>query len=120
MSDQRKEDHCDCEHGHCECEQESCDCDQETIILTLEDDSEVECEVLSIFPFEEKEYIALLAVDDADGRILLYEFEESEKDDEVELSMIESEEEFDRVADYLDQLMEEEEDDLIDEDQDQE
>lgn len=117
MSDQRKEDHCDCEHGHCECEQESCDCDQETIILTLEDDSEVECEVLSIFPFEEKEYIALLAVDDADGRILLYEFEESEKDDEVELSMIESEEEFDRVADYLDQLMEEEEDDLIDEDQ---
>ena len=51
------------------------------ITLTLEDDSEVECVVLSIFPVEEKEYIALMPVeelekDEENSEVLLYRFSE--------------------------------------------
>ena len=43
------------EHDH-EHEHEEMD----VITLTLEDDSELDCAVIGIFPFEEKDYIALL------------------------------------------------------------
>ena len=35
-----------------------------TITLTMEDDTEVECAILTIFPVENKEYIALLPLDE--------------------------------------------------------
>ena len=35
-----------------------------TVTLTLENDEELECAVLSIFEAEEREYIALLPLDD--------------------------------------------------------
>ncbi|WP_053943391.1 DUF1292 domain-containing protein [Kallipyga gabonensis] len=101
--DPGKNDHdCNCGHDHH-------DHEKETLLLTLEDDSQVECEVLAVYPLEEKEYIALLAVDDEDGRVLLYEYQDSPNSDEVELTMIESEEEFDRAAEEFTRLIDEEE-----------
>ena len=98
------------EHGHdCQCGHDHHDHQKESLLLTLEDDSQVECEVLAIYPLEGKEYIALLAVDDEDGKVLLYEYQESPNSDEVELTMIESEEEFTRAADEFTRLMDEEE-----------
>ena len=38
--------------------------EHKTITLTMEDDTEVECAILTIFPVDAKEYIALLPLDE--------------------------------------------------------
>ena len=78
------------------------------IVLTLEDDTELECAVLEIFPFEGKRYVALVSLDE-EQKVLLYEFEEKEDSEEIELNLIESEEEFDKVAEEFNRIMEEHE-----------
>ena len=54
-----------------------------TVTLTLENDEELECAVLSIFEAEEREYIALLPLDENgdndDGQVFLYRFIEMAK-----------------------------------------
>ena len=35
-----------------------------TITLTLDDDTEIECAILTVFPVEKQEYIALLPLDE--------------------------------------------------------
>lgn len=79
----------------------------EVITLTLEDDSELECAVIGIFPFEEKEYIALMPLDggdiDEDASVLLYEYNEI-GDDDLELVFIEDEDYFNKVADEFEAL----------------
>lgn len=83
----------------------------EVITLTLEDNSELECAVIGIFPFEEKEYIALMPLDgddiDEDASVLLYEYNEI-GDDDLELVFIEDEEYFNKVADEFESLYVEE------------
>lgn len=52
-----------------------------TVTLTLDDDTEVECVVLTIFNAAEREYIALLPVEGADseeGEVYLYRYSETE------------------------------------------
>lgn len=79
----------------------------EVITLTLEDDSELECAVIGIFPFEEKEYIALMPLDgddiDEDASVLLYQYNEI-GDDDLELVFIEDEDYFNKVADEFEAL----------------
>lgn len=72
--------------------------DIDTLLLTLEDDREVECQIIDIFSFKAKDYISLLPVNEDADALLLYEYEESDNEEEVVLSMIESEEEFNQVA----------------------
>lgn len=70
------------------------------ITLTLEDDSELDCEVIALFNLEDREYIALLPVeteDEDEREVLLYRFNEI-NEEEFEVKMIESEEEFEKVA----------------------
>lgn len=81
------------------------------ITLTLEDDSEVECVVLSIFPVEEKEYIALMPVeelekDEENSEVLLYRFSEP-AEGELDLSNIETDEEYEVVAEAFSQILDE-------------
>ena len=48
-----------------------------TVTLTLDDGRELECVVLTIFPAGDKEYIALLPMDDEDseeGEVYLYRY----------------------------------------------
>lgn len=49
-----------------------------TITLTMDDDTEVECAILTIFPVENREYIALLPLDEngqkETGEVYLYSF----------------------------------------------
>lgn len=107
--DHRHHDH-DHDHDHDE------DLDEmEVIVLTLDDDTELECAVLEVFPHEEKEYIALVTLDD-EQKVLLYEFNEDEDSGEIEVTMIEDEEEFNRVAEEFERIMEEydDEDELED------
>ena len=95
------------------------------ITLTLEDDSELVCDILAIFPVEDKEYIALLPQypkghPDADnGDIFLYGF--VDKGDDIELIDIEDEDEFDRISDAFDEYMDSAEfDEMFGEDEEEE
>ncbi|HLR35851.1 MAG TPA: DUF1292 domain-containing protein [Tissierellales bacterium] len=65
----------------------------DTIYLTLEDDTEIECDVLGIFEIEDKEYIALLPFED--DQVFLYEYVEDEQG--IDLINIEDDDEFDLV-----------------------
>ena len=73
-----------------------------TVTLTLENNEELECAVLNIFEAEEKEYIALLPLDEngdnTDGQIYLYRFVDNGEEEEPGLENIEEDEEFDRVS----------------------
>ena len=75
------------------------------ITLTLEDGSELICDVLAIFPVDDKNYIALLPQgDDPDAEIFLYRFEEK-GDDDIDLINIEDDDEFEAVSDAFDELL---------------
>lgn len=96
--------------------------DRSHITLTLEDDSEMDCEVLGIFPVGDKEYIALLPEGAGeDGEVIIYRFTELEND-EIQLDNIEDDAEFELVGEAFDEFMDEQEfDDLFgDEDEDEE
>ena len=73
-----------------------------TVTLTLENNEEPECAVLNIFEADEKEYIALLPLDEngdnTDGQIYLYRFIDNGEEEEPGLENIEEDEEFDRVS----------------------
>ena len=62
---------------------EEMDLEQEemTVTLTLDDGSEVECVVLTIFEAGDRDYIALLPTEGAEaeeGEVYLYRYEEDE------------------------------------------
>ncbi len=92
-------------------------CDQ--ITLTLDDDSELLCDVIATFPAKvngtEQMYIALLPTDATpESEIYLYRFTENGED--IDLQNIEDDEEFEIVSDAFDELLDEEEfDNLMDE-----
>ena len=93
------------------------------ITLTLDDDSELLCDVLATFPAtvngKEQMYIALLPTDTPDGEIYLYRF--IEDGDDIDLQNIEDDEEFDIVSDAFDELLDEEEfDELFEDEEDEE
>ena len=73
-----------------------------TVTLTLENNEELECAVLNIFEADEKEYIALLPLDEngdnTDGQIYLNRFIDNGEEEEPGLENIEEDEEFDRVS----------------------
>lgn len=73
-----------------------------TVTLTLENNEELECAVLNIFEADEKEYIALLPLDEngdnTDGQIYLYRFIDNGEEEEPGLENIEEDEEFGRVS----------------------
>ena len=73
-----------------------------TVTLTLENNEELECAVPNIFEADEKEYIALLPLDEngdnTDGQIYLYRFIDNGEEEEPGLENIEEDEEFDRVS----------------------
>lgn len=91
---------------------------QATVTLTLDDDTELECIVLTIFPAGDKEYIALLPMDsaeDEEGEVYLYRYEE-DAEGNPSLSNIEDDDEYDIVADAFDELLDAQEyDELVDE-----
>ena len=95
--------------------------DQEmTVTLTLDDDSEIECVVLTIFTAGEREYIALLPMEGADseeGEVYLYRYSETEDGTPI-LDNIEDDDEYEIVADAFDEMLYDQEyDELIGEDE---
>lgn len=107
----------------CECGDDGCDCGhdhdgEEIITLTLEDGTDIECAVISVFQAEEKDYIALLPLDNIEeGEVFLYGFKEYD-DGSIDLISIESDDEYDAVTKAFDEILDEAElDELFDEDE---
>ena len=87
--------------------------DRDTMTLDLDDGGKLECIVLNVFPVNNREYIALLPMNDEghveeDAQIFLYRFEVL-GDDEVNLETIEDDDEFELVSDYFDEMLDEQE-----------
>ena len=82
-----------------------------TVTLTLENDEVVECAVLTVYTANDKEYIALLPLNEEgeseDGDVYLYRYEEV--DGEPTLSNIEDDDEYEVAADAFDEWMDEQE-----------
>lgn len=78
------------------------------VTLTLEDGTELVCDVLAIFPCDDKMYIALVPEENPDDDIYLYGYEEDE-DGEITLIDIESDEELEAASDAFDELLDSEE-----------
>lgn len=91
-----------------------------TVTLTLDDGTELECVVLTIFEAGEKEYIALLPLDGReaeDGEVYLYRYVE-DINGNPDLENIDSDEEYKIVADAFDELLDSAEyDELVSEDE---
>ncbi|WP_058486762.1 DUF1292 domain-containing protein [Defluviitalea phaphyphila] len=67
---------------------------EEVIYLTLEDDTELKCDIIGTFEVDNKDYIALLP--EGEDQVLLYEYKEDENG--LEILNIEDDEEFDKVS----------------------
>lgn len=82
-----------------------------TVTLELDDGSGVTCAVVTIFTADEKDYIALMPLDEngenTDGTVWFYRYEEdlSDPDKEPVLSYIEDDDEFERVEDAFDEYL---------------
>ena len=101
------------EHNHdCGCGHDDCNCGEEnlTVTLTLDNDEVLECAVLTIFSAGDRQYIALLPLEDAEdteeGDVFIYRFEEDENG-EPTLDNIEDDDEYDVAADAFDEWLDE-------------
>ena len=85
--------------------------EQITVTLTMEDDEEIDCAVLTTYSANGREYIALLPLNEEgeseDGDVYLYRCEEV--DGEPTLGNIEDDDEYDIAADAFDEWMDEQE-----------
>lgn len=77
-----------------------------TITLTLDDDTELVCAVVAIFPVEDKDYIALLP-EGEEAEIFLYRFSQSDDGAPI-IDSIENDEEYDKACEAFDALAEDE------------
>ncbi len=92
-----------------------------TVELELEDGEKVNCAVITILTVQAKDYIVLLPLDEEgeneDGEVWFYGYKEDESnpDAEPELSFIESDEEYELVADAFDEFLDSAEfDEIVD------
>lgn len=107
-----------CEHNH----DHDCNCgcnDEVTVTLTLDNDEVIECAVLTIYSVDDKEYIALLPLDEEgdneDGEVYIYRYVET-ADGEPTLENIEDDDEYEAAADAFDEWLDEQEfEDMIEE-----
>ena len=84
--------------------------DMDVIYLTLDDGTELECNVIGTFEVDDYEYIALVPMDD--DQVLLYRYEEDE--DGFDLINIEEDEEFEIASEAFYTLFVEEDLDFED------
>lgn len=106
------------EHTH----DHNCDCgcnEEVTVTLTLDNDEVIKCAVLTIYSVDNKEYIALLPLDEdgdnEEGDVFIYRYVETE-DGEPTLENIEDDDEYEAAADAFDEWLDEQEfEDIVEE-----
>ena len=89
--------------------------DPQDIVVTLEldDGSELECQILTIFDIEDQSYIALIPTDQIENEeencdVIFYRYFEDE-DGNPSLDNIDDDDEFEIVQDCFDEMLDEEE-----------
>ncbi len=107
MSDLNKDLGCSGDCGSC-----SEDCStagMSTVTLTLDDDSVIECAILTVFKADDKEYIALLPLDEngqnTDGEVYLYRYINDGNEGGPMLENILDDDEYEAAADAFDEMM---------------
>ncbi|MDO5572421.1 MAG: DUF1292 domain-containing protein [bacterium] len=86
-----------------------------TVELELDDGTKVNCAIITILTVAEKDYIALLPMDEngesTDGEVWFYEYDEDENDVNAEptLTYIEDDAVYEAVADAFDEFLDNEE-----------
>lgn len=100
-----------------DCNSCSSDCENGTVTLTLDDDSTLECSVVSIFPAGGKQYIALLPLDENgenhNGEVYLYRY--FEENGNPQLDNIMDDDEYDIAAEAFEEMLDSAEfDELVD------
>ena len=88
-------------------EEEIFDPQEMFVTLDLDDGSQLECQILTIFDVDNQNYIALVPVDNDEEEIFYRYFEDEEGNPSLE--NIDSDDEFDAVSDRFDELLDEEE-----------
>ena len=103
------------------------DDEEMTVELELDDGTNVNCAVITILTVEEKDYIALLPLNEdgenEDGEVWFYGYRENPDDpnEEPELLYIDDDAEYEKVADAFDEYLDScEFDELIDADDEEE
>ena len=92
--------------------------DDVVVTLDMDDGSEVTCEILTIFDLEEQDYIVLLPIEQdgkpwgVDDTVYIYRYFEDEEGT-PSLDNIQSDEEYEKVAQRFDELLEEDSDEVI-------
>ena len=81
--------------------------DVEIITLEFDEGEEVECEIMGVFDFNGKEYIALIP-DDGTDDVYIYGYKQI-GEEEFEIVDIEDDAEFEAVAAEFDKIMDEQE-----------
>lgn len=84
------------------------DNEQITITLTLDDGTDLICEVVSIFEADNKDYIALLPINNAEDEeveMMLFRYKEFD-DEEISIENISTDEEFEIALSVFDNLIE--------------
>lgn len=101
--------------------QEELDKEEMTVDLELDDGSQVTCAVVTILTVANRDYIALLPLDEdgenTEGEVWFYRYSENPKDpnEEPQLGYIDDDEEYEAVADAFDEFLDTAEfDELVD------
>lgn len=80
-----------------------------TITITFDNDISVECAIIAIFPAKGRNYVALLPLTPVQGldpeEVLLYRYSTIGSKDSIKLDCIESDDEYNNVADVFDELV---------------
>ena len=109
--------------GSCETCGSAEDCSKATITLTLDNDETIECSILTIYEAGEREYIALLPLNEQgtneDGEVYLYRY--TQQNGTPILDNIEDDEEYEAASDGFDEWLDSlEDDELVSEDEEDE
>lgn len=80
--------------------------DTDFLTLEFDDGEEIECEIMGVFDYAGKEYIALIPNDGSDD-VFIYGYQEV-GEDEFELLDIEDDNEFEKVVAEFDKIVAEE------------
>ena len=84
--------------------------ESDVVTLTLDDDVEIECAIITTFNMDSTEYIALLPLDEdggnEDGDVWIYRFiRDTTGGSDHDLQNIEDDDEYDRAADKFDEWL---------------
>ena len=99
----------------------NCGCQDEevTVTLTLDNDEELESAAPTIYTVDDKEYIALLPMDEngenEEGDVFIYRY--VEVDGEPSLENIEDDDEYEAAADAFDEWLDEQEFEELDDEE---